>query len=117
MTLAMIYVFAMSTYIVFLSSRTHVHHHHKYLASAAVQHLSGAGATANFYDKQHGAFKSTFPNKRNTLGLLFVLLVVAAFVLIRDRLAAFSIFRVDAYRFLPGNTGRQHCRDLCILRI
>jgi len=80
LTLAMVYVFAVSTYIIFLSSRTHVHHHHS--EAAQVQRLSAGGASGNFYDKQHGAFKSTFSNKRKVISAVYRLVCVAVFALV-----------------------------------
>jgi hypothetical protein len=87
LTLALVYVFAISTYIVFLSSRTHVHHHHRHAGAAQVQRLSAGGAAGNFYDKQHGTFKTTFPNKRNVVSAIYSLVCLAV-------LALFSTLRL-----------------------
>jgi hypothetical protein len=91
--LALVYVFAASTYVLFLSSRTHTYHHHR-VATSAMQHLSSSRAAGNFYDKQHGAFKSTFLNKRKVIGAIYRLvclvvfeLVASLWLLYADRLA------------------------------
>jgi hypothetical protein len=73
----MVYVFATSTYIVFLSSRIPVHHHYHHVAASQIQHLSGNGASGKFFDKQHGAFKSTFPNKRKVISIIYSLVCLA----------------------------------------
>jgi hypothetical protein len=75
--LALIYVFAMSTYINFLSNRTHVHHHHHHSVSAPTQRLSAGGGTGNFFDKQHGAFKSIRQSKSAVISSLYSLIWLA----------------------------------------
>jgi hypothetical protein len=82
LTLAMVYVFAMSTYIIFLSSRTHVHHHHHLAAAKKIQHLSGSAAATNFFDKQHGAFKTIRQNKPKVINSLYSLICVAVLALV-----------------------------------
>jgi hypothetical protein len=106
----------MSTYIVFLSSRTHVHNHRHHVASAQTQRLSSNSPVGNFYDKQHGAFKSTFQNKRKAIPVLCSLICIAVFAL------------VPKLRFLYLSRFAQHVPDIlyrgcpaylsfCMLRI
>ncbi len=113
--LATVYIFAMSTYIVFLSSRTHVHHHRHHV-SAQTQRLSQSNPVGNFYDKQHGAFKSTFQNNRRVIVDLYSFICVAILALV-PRLRFFYIDRFADKVTGLMYAGRPHYLSLGILRI
>ena len=80
--LALVYVFTMSTYITFLASRTHVRHYQHRGVTSQSQHLSNSGAAGNFFDKQHGAFKSIRESKSRITAAFYSVICVAVLAIV-----------------------------------
>jgi hypothetical protein len=113
--LATVYIFAISTYIVFLSSRTHTHfHQHK--AYTKVQRLSGAGPAGNFYDKQHGAFKTIFRSTQKVAPFLYILLYGA---ILTPFSRVLPLFLDWLHCVITGlvYAGRRGYVSLCVIRV
>ncbi len=70
MILLLVYVFTISTYIIFLPNHTVVPFSTPGSALASISTISNANASGNFYVKQHGAFKTTNQNTRKTITIL-----------------------------------------------
>jgi len=117
MFLLVVYVFAVSTYIIFLPNHTAAGPSASVGGVAVVSKISNAGASGNFYIKQHGAFKTTNQNTRKTIANLFNIAIAVSLV------AACGFFKslfANKSKTAPVNEVRLHynsCVVLCTFRI
>ena len=90
------YLFTVSTYIIFLKSRVVPVAGEAFAKTITVKHLASNQGEGNFYDKQHGAFKSTSP-KRKVISAIWSLAFVALFTV------------TQALRFFCNNPSNSFC--------
>ena len=112
-----IYAITISTYIIFLKNRTTTAFQVHFAKAAGFKQVINQKGGGNFYEKQHGAFKTTIENKRKIINSQFE---TAANVPISTTCRHFNLLAVNKSKLIQINQVHQHynnCTILCTFRI